>query len=51
MSPSGWAIMIVSNTSVLAIVGYCLYKVLTLPPPGVEEHLSARPANDTADAD
>jgi hypothetical protein len=32
MTPAGWAIMLLSVGSVLALVSYCLYRVLTLPP-------------------
>lgn len=49
MEPAGWTIMILSVTSVLALVGYCLFKVLTLPPVEAEDHLHAPPAIDTGD--
>ena len=49
MTPQAWAIMIVSISTVLALVSYCLYRVLTLPPIEVEEHLHGQPAIDTGD--
>ena len=49
MSPAGWTIMIVSVTSVLALVSFCLFKVLTLPPVEVEEHLKAPLEIETGD--
>ncbi len=35
MTPGGWTVMILSIGSVLTLVSFCLYRVLTLPP--VEE--------------
>jgi hypothetical protein len=32
MTPAGWAIMIVSIVGVAAWCGYCVWRVLTLPP-------------------
>lgn len=49
MTPAGWFIMIVSISTVLTLVSYCLYRVLTLPPIEVEEHLHGQPAIDTGD--
>ena len=37
MTPAGWVVMIVSVGSVLTLVSYCLYRVLTLPPVDAEE--------------
>jgi hypothetical protein len=37
MQPAGWALMIVSVGSVLTLMTYCLYRVLTLPPVEVED--------------
>lgn len=51
MTLAGWTIMIVSVTTVLALVSYCLYRVLTLPPVAVEEHLQAQPMIDTRDTE
>ncbi len=48
---SGWLIMLVSMGTVLALVGFSLYKVLTLPPVEVEEHLKAPPDIDTGDTE
>jgi hypothetical protein len=49
MTTEGWLIMIVSVGSVLALVGYCMFRVLTLPPEIVEEHLKAPLDIDTKD--
>jgi hypothetical protein len=49
MTLSAWTIMIASVSMVLALVTYCLYRVLTLPPVEVEEHLHGPPAIDTGD--
>lgn len=37
MNTLGWVMMIVSCGSVLTLVVYCLYRVLTLPPVEVED--------------
>jgi hypothetical protein len=49
MTPAGWAIMIVSVGSVLVLTAFCLYRVLTLPPQVVEDHLKAPLEIDTGD--
>ncbi len=36
MTVTGWVIMVVSIAAVLLLTGYCLYRVLTLPPVEVE---------------
>ena len=51
MTPAGWAIMIVSVGAVLALTGCCLYRVLTLPPAVVEEHLKGPLTIDTGDTE
>jgi hypothetical protein len=51
---AGWTIMIVSIGAVCALTAYCFYKVLTLPPREVTEHLKAPldiDTKDTRDAD
>jgi len=48
MTTLGWLMMIVSISSVLALVTFCLVKVLTLPPVEVED-LSAPSEIDTGD--
>ena len=50
MKTEGWIIMMLSVSMVLTLVGYCLYRVLTLPPVEVEEHLHGPPTIDTGDA-
>lgn len=53
MTAAGWIVMILSVGSVLALVSYCLYKVLSLPP--VEEESLKGPLGietpDVQDAD
>jgi hypothetical protein len=48
MTPAGWAIMIVSVGSVLALTAFCFYRVLTLPPSEMDE-LKAPLDIDTGD--
>ena len=43
--------MIVSVTTVLTLTAWCLYKVLTLPPEVIEEHLKAPLEIDTGDTE
>ena len=49
MTGAGWAIMISSISFVLALVIFCFYRVLTLPPMEAEEHLKAPLDIDTRD--
>jgi hypothetical protein len=49
MTNAGLAIMIVSVGSVLALTAFCMFRVLTLPPQVVEEHLKAPLDIDTGD--
>lgn len=53
MEPAGWIIMLLSVGSVLSLVSFCLYRVLTLPPE--EEETLKGPleidTGDTVDAD
>ena len=51
MTPAGWAVMLVSVGSVLALVSYCLVRVLNLPPVEVEEHLKGPLEIDTGDVE
>jgi hypothetical protein len=51
LSLAGWAIMIVSVGSVLALTAFCMYRVLTLPSPIVEEHLKAPLEINTGDTE
>jgi hypothetical protein len=51
---TGGIIMVLSVGSVLTLVSYCLYRVLSLPPVEIEEHLKGMPdidTRDTGDAD
>lgn len=54
MEPIGWLLMIVSVGSVLALVTFCLVRVMMLPPVEVED-LNIAPleieTGDTKDAD
>jgi len=49
MTLGGWAVMIVSVGSVLSLAAFCLYRVLTLPPVDVTEHLKGPLDIDTLD--
>ncbi len=49
MEPLGWLVMILSVGSVLCLSAFCLYRVLTLPPVEVEEHLKGPPDIETGD--
>ncbi len=53
MTTAGWTIMLISVGSVLTLVSYCLYRVLSLPPVDMEDikgplEIDTR---DTSDAD
>jgi hypothetical protein len=37
MEPLGWLVMLVSVGSVLALTGFCFYRVMTLPPAEVDD--------------
>ena len=50
MTAGGWTVMILSVGSVLALVSFCLYRVLTLPPVE-EEHLKGPLEIDTRDTE
>jgi hypothetical protein len=54
MTTAAWTIMTVSVTTVIALLAFCMYRVLTLPPVEVEESMHG-PVNidtgDTLDAD
>lgn len=49
MTDAGWLIMTTSVVSVAAWCGYCMYRVLTLPPHMAEEHIPARLEIDVVD--
>jgi hypothetical protein len=49
MSRYGWAIMIASVSSVLALTSFCIYRVYSLPPAVAEEHLTGPLEIDTGD--
>ena len=51
MTSAGWAVMIVSVGSVLTLVTFCMYRVLTLPPEVIEKHLKAPLEIDTGDTE
>lgn len=50
-TPAGWTIMIVSIGSVCALTAFCFYRLFTLPPREVVEHLKAPLDIDTHDVD
>lgn len=49
MALSAWIVMILSVSSVVTLLSFCLYRVLTLPPVEVEEHLKGPLEIDTGD--
>ncbi len=51
MTTGGWIVMILSVGSVVTLVSYCLFRVLSLPPVEVEEHLHAPPDTDPHDTE
>ncbi len=51
MTLGGWLMMLVSVGFVLGLSGFCLYRVLTLPPLDVKEHLKGPPDIDTRDTE
>ncbi len=51
MNFGGFGVMSLSVGSVLALVSFCLYRVLSLPPIEVEEHLKGPLEIDTRDTD
>jgi hypothetical protein len=54
MTTTGWLIMLTSITSVLGLLTFCLYRILSLPAMESEEHIQTQPfidTHDTADAD
>lgn len=42
MTAAGWLIMTISVVGVATWCGYCVYRVLTLPPRIAEEHIPTR---------
>jgi hypothetical protein len=54
VTTGGWIVMIISVSSVLLLAGFCVFRVLTLPPVEAEEHLKGPleiDTRDTQDAD
>jgi len=53
MNAQGWTVMLISVGSVLALVSYCLYRVLSLPPVDMEDLKGPLEIDtgDTSDAD
>jgi hypothetical protein len=51
LNAAGWTVMLVSVGSILTLVSYCLYRVLSLPPVEVEEHLKGITDIDTKDTE
>ena len=49
MTAAGWIVMILSVGSVLTLVTFCMYRVLSLPPVEVEEHVKGPTDIDTQD--
>jgi hypothetical protein len=51
MTTAGWAIMIVSISTVVALITFCLVRVLMLPPVEVEDLAAAPLEIDTRDTE
>jgi hypothetical protein len=54
VTTGGWIVMTLSVGSVLLLAGFCVFRVLTLPPVEAEEHLKGPldiDTRDTHDAD
>ena len=54
LTPGGWAVMLLSVGSVLALAVFCLSRVLRLPPVDLQKHLKGPleiDTRDTRDAD
>ena len=51
MTAAGWVIMVISVGSVCMLTAFCFYRLLTLPPEIVEEHIKAPLDIDTGDTD
>ena len=49
LSTAGLVVMVVSIGAVLSLVSFCLYKVFSLPPVEVEEHVKGPLEIDTGD--
>ena len=49
LSNAGLVVMVVSISAVLSLVSFCLYKVFSLPPVEVEEHVKGPLEIDTGD--
>jgi len=50
MTIAGWIVMCVSVGSVLSLVGFCLYRVLSLPPADIGQHLKGPLDLDTGNS-
>jgi len=51
MTAGALFVMTLSVGAVLSLAAFCLYRVLTLPPIEVEEHLKGPPDIDTRDTE
>ena len=49
LSTAGLVVMVVSIGAVLSLASFCLYKVFSLPPVEVEEHVKGPLEIDTGD--
>lgn len=45
MDPAGWTLFLLSNAAVIALGGFCFYKVFTIP----QEHMHSPLDIDTRD--
>jgi hypothetical protein len=51
MNPGGWFMMVLSVGTVVILFGWCLYRVLTLPPEDARKHLHGELDIDTHEQD
>ncbi len=51
MTSAGWIIMAISVCGVLLLNSFCMYRVLTMKPSDVTEHLKAPLDIDTGDTE
>ena len=49
LNTAGLTVMVVSIGAVLSLISFCLYKVFSLPPVEVEEHVKGPLEIDTGD--
>ena len=51
LTTGGWIVMCLSVGSVLALVSFCMFRILSLPPADTDEHLKGPLDIDTGDSE